>query len=259
MVDLESAGTPPPNHPAAPPRPTPHRPPFERAGSWVSWFGPGRLVVTALCVVIVAAGGFWLVRAPAPPAEATLPTATQSSLVGSSLVSSTPASTTESPTVEFDPTPPTTSGPIVVHVAGHVAAPGVYMLDEARRVDDAIDRAGGPSADADLDAVNLAQELFDGQRLYVPARGEVEPSELEVVTPPLAASVDAPELPAGPVDLNRATVDQLDTLPGVGPSTAQAIVDERERNGPFATVDELERVPGIGPAKLEALRGLVSV
>ena len=76
MVDFEAAGAPPPNHPAAPPRPAPRRPPFERAGSWLSWFGPGRLVVTAICVVIVAAGGFWLVRAPVPPAEATLPAAT---------------------------------------------------------------------------------------------------------------------------------------------------------------------------------------
>ena len=152
---------------------------------------------------------------------------------------------------------------IVVHVAGRVREPGVLQLPGDSRVHDAVEQAGGAAADADLDALNLAQPLADGQRLYVPRAGEVDPSAIPTLSPPASAGDEAAgdggDAPTGPVDINRATSGDFERLPGVGPATAQAIIDDRARNGPFLSVDDLERVPGIGPAKLAALRDLVSV
>jgi competence protein ComEA len=139
---------------------------------------------------------------------------------------------------------------ITVHVAGAVMAPGVYRLAAGVRVHDAIEAAGGPIGDADVDALNLAADVADGSRVYVPTVGE------HVVLVPDAAGGSSS--PAGPIDVNRASAVELETLPGVGPATATAIVTERERNGPFLTVDDLERVPGIGPAKLAAMRDFVT-
>ena len=261
-----------------PPRPIPDRSTAERVAAWVTWFGLGRMVLAAVSVVVVAGGVFWLVRMPSPSVEAVLPQATgaapQATLPPPSTLDD-PAPTTSAPGVPTPGGPSPASagpepGPVVVHVAGAVTAPGVYRLDGSPRVNDAIVAAGGARAGAELDALNLAQPLYDGQRLYVPAAGELDEDEIaagvaELVSPdvrpdpaPAAGSVTA-TVPSGPVDLNRATVGELETLPGVGPSTAQAIVDDRERNGPFATVDDLDRVPGIGPSKLDALRGLVTV
>ncbi len=101
--------------------------------------------------------------------------------------------------------------------------------------------------------MNLAAVVVDATRIYVPVVGEEVPPEVVVGSGSGLASI-----PTGPVDVNRATADELDELPGVGPATALAIVTERERNGPFVDVDDLDRVPGIGPAKLEALRDLVT-
>jgi competence protein ComEA len=137
----------------------------------------------------------------------------------------------------------------------------VYELDSSRRVHDAIDRAGGPAESADLDLLNLAQELSDGQRLYVPALGEVGHEGQLYVSPAPDGATEGAEAnaPSGPIDLNRASAADLETLPGIGPATAAAIVDDRERNGPFSSVDDLERVPGIGPSKLGAIRDFVEV
>lgn len=154
----------------------------------------------------------------------------------------------------------TTVPGMVVHAAGAVRQPGVYLLPAGARVADLLDRAGGPTADTDLDRLNLAAPLADGQRLYVPRRGEQAPPVVGPDGGVAAPGVSvAGSVPAGPIDLNTATVEQLDTLPGIGPATAAAIVDHRERTGPFASVDALLDVRGIGPAKLEALRELVSV
>jgi competence protein ComEA len=125
-----------------------------------------------------------------------------------------------------------------------------------------VSAAGGLRADADPDRVNLAAPLTDGQRVVVPVLGQ--PAPVDVGTgaaggAAAGASGDAADGGAGPVDLNTATADQLDTLPGVGPSTAAAIIDHRDASGPFASVDELLDVRGIGEAKLEALRDLVTV
>jgi competence protein ComEA len=160
--------------------------------------------------------------------------------------------------------PPSTGvARLVVHAAGAVASPGVHEVASGARVADLLAASGGPTPDADLDRVNLAAPLADGQRLYVPRRGEVSPpvvadgsgSAATGRGPGGAASAGA----GGPVDLNSADVDGLDALPGVGPSTASAIVEHRETNGPFSSVDQLLDVRGIGPAKLEGLRDLVTV
>jgi competence protein ComEA len=222
----------------------------------VAWFGVTRLVLTGVVVAVVAVGGFWLVRTPPPATEATLPVVSASS----------PTATLPTPTAAAaPPVDPRSSAPssvasiVFVHVAGAVVVPGVYRLDGPGRVHEAIERAGGATPEADLDALNLAQPLADGQRLYVPRVGDVDPAGIPVVLPISTAAADPATTTPGPVDVNRATTAELEELPGVGPATAAAIVDDRERNGPFATVDELDRVPGIGPSKLDALRDLVTV
>ena len=158
--------------------------------------------------------------------------------------------------------------PLVVHVAGQVAVPGVYRLASGARVVDAVDIAGGLLPEADVDVVNLAAPVADGQRIYVPRVGQDPPV---VVTGGGGANAPAGSAvvaaggtsggsggSGGPVALSTATAEQLDTLPGVGPATAAAIIAYRDEHGPFTSVEQLGEVSGIGPAKLAALRDLVS-
>jgi len=240
-----------------PQRPLPARPIAEVIRAWLQWFGLIRLVVVAVAVCAVGAGAYWLLRAPATPIENTLPMAARSSTTTSSSTSVTTAMASAGVSTS---TTAAAAGPLVVDVAGAVVAPGVYELTAGARAHDAIEVAGGLAADADVDALNLAAPLRDGDRLYVPHRGVPVPT---VVVPtgggtPTGSSV-AGSTPSAPVDLNRATVDELDVLPGIGPATAAAIVAYREQVGPFAAIDDLLKVQGIGPAKLDAIRGLVVV
>jgi competence protein ComEA len=142
---------------------------------------------------------------------------------------------------------------LVVHVVGAVRRPGLYRLDEGSRVADAVALAGGAGPKADLAAVNLAAPVTDGTQVLVPRRGQGATAGTGVASPGSAAAS-----PPGPVRLNTATLEQLDTLPGIGPVTAQRILQYREAYGPFSSVDELDAVPGIGPARLEQLRELVA-
>jgi competence protein ComEA len=148
------------------------------------------------------------------------------------------------------------TGLITVHVAGAVVSPGIYGLPAGARVADAVTAAGGPLADAEPDRLNLAARVSDGDRVAVPRKGDPAANGAGTDAPAGAPGATAP---AGPLDLNTATVEQLDTLPGVGPATAQAIVTYRTRHGRFRSVTELLEVPGIGPTKLEAVRPLVRV
>ncbi|MFZ9426004.1 MAG: helix-hairpin-helix domain-containing protein [Ilumatobacteraceae bacterium] len=195
---------------------------------WIVWVGWRRIVAGVASAGVIGGIGVLLLRTPSAPVEDELTYATTSvPSAGSSTVNT-----------------------VMIHVAGSVARPGVYSLPDGARVVDAIDSAGGPIFGADVDAINLAATISDGQRVYVPAVGEV-------VIP--ANSDPANVGPVFPIDLNTATAADLDALPGIGPSTAAAIIRQRESTGPFASVDSLLDVPGIGRSKLEAIRGLVRV
>jgi competence protein ComEA len=135
-------------------------------------------------------------------------------------------------------------GDVVVDVTGAVARPGVYRLPAGARVTDAVERAGGASGGALLEAINLAARLADGQQVVVPKRGPAGA--------PLSAAAGASE--EGPISLGTATVEQLDTIEGIGPVTAQDIVEFRDEHGGLSSVDQLDQVSGIGPATMESLR-----
>ena len=143
-----------------------------------------------------------------------------------------------------------------VYVSGNVRRPGVYPVSPGSRIIDLVNAAGGTVGDADIVVVNMAQPLFDGQQVHVPARGEID---LGIAAPaPPALAVRAPGRPArrsdGRIDINRATAEELTQLKGVGPLLAERIVEHRERHGPFDSVEDLLQVRGIGTSKLKGLR-----
>lgn len=139
---------------------------------------------------------------------------------------------------------------VTVDVDGAVAQPNVIQLPEGSRVQDAIEACGGLAADADVSGINRASLLQDGQKIYVPKAGEV--SQVPGAAGDVATGGTL-------VNINIATVEELDGLPGVGEATAQAIVDDREANGAFASIEDLMRVSGIGEKKFEKLRDLICV
>jgi competence protein ComEA len=157
---------------------------------------------------------------------------------------------------DITPEPTSTPAPLRVYVSGAVRAQGVYRLPPNSLVEDAITEAGGAAEDADLIAINLAHPLSDGEQIYVPVQGETDP-------PPLLSSEKPDdnsrtktfELPDEPIDLNTATAEELEALPGVGPKTAALIIQER----PYSSVEDLVRVKGIGKKTLEKLRPHIKV
>lgn len=190
------------------------------------------LIAYAACAVLVVVLGWRVLRSDEAPSS-----------VPAAAPSRAPASVSAAPARRA-----------TVHVVGAVRDAGVYRLADGARVQDAIARAGGATAKADLQAINLAAKVADGQQVVVPRRG--------------AAAAPAAAAPGGggggagaaaPISLNSATAEQLDTLDGVGPSTAQKILDYRTAHGGFSSVDDLAQIPGIGPKKLESLRKQVTV
>jgi competence protein ComEA len=161
------------------------------------------------------------------------------------------------------------SGAVIVHVAGAVRKPGVYRLTGAARVADAVERAGGATRRADLGGVNLAAKLEDGRQIVVPLRARagaagtaasgVAASGGGGAGATAAGGAAGAGQPAAPVNLNTATPEQLDTLPGVGPATVQKILEYREQHGGFGSVEELGQVSGIGEKRMAALRDQVQV
>ncbi len=143
------------------------------------------------------------------------------------------------------------SARVVVDVVGEVRRPGLYRLADGSRIADAVARAGGATRKAELAQVNLAAPLADGEQVVVPTRGSA------AAAAPAAAGGGDAAAPSAPIQLSTATLEQLDSLPGVGPATAQKILDYRTKHGAFSSVDELDAVPGIGPKRLEQLRDLV--
>jgi competence protein ComEA len=216
---------------------------------WVSFIGITRLVIGLLATTIASAGIWLLVRPSAPLVESVAPHASGVGIVA-------PLSTL--------PTPLT----VRIHVAGAVVRPGVYSVSSSSRVVDAVTAAGGPTSRADLERINLAQTIVDTEQVFVPFRSSrttkitvaprLRPSRTTV--PDALPIIGVPSTTVTPlINLNSATSDQLDTLPGVGPSTAKAIISYRNRKGPFGKVEDLLNVPGIGPSKVAALRDQVTV
>jgi competence protein ComEA len=136
---------------------------------------------------------------------------------------------------------------VVVDVTGAVDEPGVYRLPAGSRVNDAVQRAGGATARASVESINLAARLTDGQQVVVP---EKAPGSSAAV----ASTGAAPGEQAGPISLGTATVEQLDTIEGIGPVTAQKILEFRDQHGGISSIDQLDQIDGIGPATMEALR-----
>jgi competence protein ComEA len=235
-------------------------------------------IVAAMGIALVALGlAWWLLRPAAPPMESTLPLATSGApgaTDGATPDEAGDAAAAATTIADGSTAATSTTTPkVVVQAAGAVASPGLYRLEPGARVDDLIRAAGGLTERADRDRINLASAVNDGERIWIPLRGQADPPDVVTATPGSTASGAAPSTPtgeagspgaspapaAGPIDLNTADAAALDALPGVGPATATAILSYREQTGPFSSVDELLEVRGIGEAKLEQLRPLVRV
>lgn len=245
-----------------------------RASSALDWYGPARALATAGSIVVVCIGAWWLLRAPAPPLENSLPFA------GSVSDSASPPLVAGSPA-----TFPTSSiglGEITVHVVGAVVSPGVYTIASASRVTDAVEAAGGPAPEADLSMVNLALPLTDSDQVFIPSKGaqrsrtttpasHVRRTNPTVATVPqaIAAASTVPVVATGGpsagsgnggvVNINTADAVALETLPGVGPATAKAILAHRAANGPFGRPEDLLEVKGIGDGKFAAMKPFIAV
>lgn len=167
------------------------------------------------------------------------------------------------PSVSYEaPAPATTMtvARLTVHVDGAVASPGVYVVvGELPRVNDAIVAAGGLAEGADTTGLNLAAAVADGDKVHVPLEGEGQPTGVPEPAGSSQASAQGGTKSSGLVNINKASVEELDALPGVGQSTAQAIVDDRDANGAFASIEDLMRVSGIGEKKFEKLKGKICV
>ena len=211
-----------------------------------------RVLAAAIGVVVVVIGAWWVVRVPPPPIDDRLPMATATTI----------------------PSTVVASAQLVVHVTGAVRSPGVFRLAPDARVVDAVAAAGGTTALADTVAVNFAATLVDGAQVFIPVRGRTTstttarprpgvnpppPPTVAVVTPSPVASTSGTVASGVVVNLNTASLAELDALPGIGPSTAQAIIDYRVVKGRFKSVEDLLNVRGIGEAKLAALRPRVGV
>jgi competence protein ComEA len=213
------------------------------------------LAAYAACVVLVVLLGWRVLRADGEASTAPVQR-------GSAATTTTTAGASDGPSVSVAPA---RDGSATVHVVGAVRRPGVYRLRLGQRVEDAIQRAGGANGASDLQAINLAAKIADGQQVVVPRRAAAGGTGAAAGGGgggPGGASAGggaAGGAPSGPINLNSATAEQLDTLDGVGPATAQKILEYRTQHGGFSAVEDLAQIPGIGPKKLEALKAQVTV
>jgi competence protein ComEA len=233
----------------------------QRLTDLIRWIGFSRILASAFGVIVMVVGVWWVVRVPPPPPEATIPFASSTIAVG--LVA---------PGLGNVASPASAVARITIYVSGEVVKPGVYVLLPTARIIDALQAAGGATSAADLVVVNLAAPLVDAAQVFIPRIGSTPrvklPRPRAGINLPTAGSVvvgssgggtGSGSVVPGIVDLNSASLSDLDSLPGVGPSTAQAIIDYRVANGPYASVDDLLNVRGIGPSKLAAMRVRVRV
>jgi competence protein ComEA len=174
-------------------------------------------------------------------------------LVAGLLYQTTRAPTGEPVTLLPSPTPE----PIMVYVTGAVQRPGVYQVPRDSRLVDVVALAGGFLEGADVTQINLAEKLEDGQQIAIPGVSDFPTPQLTIGGGGLLVTPTPPA--SGPINLNTATQTQLEALPGIGPSTAEKIIQYREDNGPFERVEDLLKIPGIGPETLDKIRSLVKV
>lgn len=236
----------------------------EKCSHFLKWYGPARAFATAGSVAVVCVGAWWLLRAPAPPLENSIPLVTIASASdssSSSVVGAIPSTTLVG------------VREVVVHVAGAVNTPGVYRLKPAARVIDAVNAAGGVTASADTAAVNLALPLLDAEQVYIPTRSSKKPHTTVAVQRKLPTTPNSPSSTVAAaivgatessvksvlININTATALELEALPSVGPSTAKAIVLFRTKNGPFGKAEDLLKVTGIGDGKLAAMKPFVAL
>ena len=196
------------------------------------------VVYGAVAVALLLVGARWIRSADAQPSD--------TGGVSYSPASAGDSSGSGSGSFAVDPQG---GGDVVVDVAGAVGRPGVYRLPAGSRVDDAVERAGGPTPKAEAESINLAARLSDGQQIVVPSRA-TSPAGVASGSASGATSAES----TGPISLGTATVEQLDTIDGIGPVTAQDIIDFRDQHGGVSSVDQLDEISGIGPATMDALR-----
>jgi competence protein ComEA len=152
-----------------------------------------------------------------------------------------------------------TDAPIAIHVIGAVPRPGLYEFPKGARVQNAIDAAGGLLVGANTDVLNLAALLEDGQQLDIPFAAGVQEAPLAIELPSSVTPTAVVNPNIDLININTATLEEFDSLPGIGPTTAQKIVDYRDANGPFAAIEDIMNVSGIGPATFEDIKGLITV
>ncbi len=187
----------------------------------------GYILITVINVIILGVVIVFLRRPPPPEL----------------IVTSPPPTATPLPT----PTPP----PVQVYVSGAVTHPDVYELPTESIVKDAIEAAGGAASEADLDRINLALPVMDGQHIYVPQRGEESPP----ISPPTESSSTTSGQAGGKININTASQSEIETLPGIGPSRAQGIIENR----PYDSIEEIQQVPGIGEVTFQKLKDSITV
>ena len=216
----------------------------------IKWFGLSRLIGSVLSLIAVALAGWWLLRVPPPPPEDSIPIASTATTLSFAVSSPQKIELDEKLDTEL-------ATELTVHIAGAVKTPGVYQLQVGARINDGVVAAGGATAQADLDSVNLAMLLSEGEQIYIPKRNDkphiiVQPRFTSSSNLNSSNSATNNELQIS-ININTATAIELEQLAGVGPSTAKAIIEFRQKNGGFKTVEDLLNVRGIGPAKLSEI------
>jgi competence protein ComEA len=215
---------------------------------WPRWRRDPRLATAGLALIALAAGAWWVRLSVSGPRGAGAQSGGSPTTQFRDQASSSPSVATTAATVFF------------IDVGGAVRRPGVVSLPASARVIDALTAAGGALPNAELDRINLAAHLIDGMRIAVPRRGApTDPAAPTGVGGAITGGAGEAPSASAPLDLNAATQAQLEALPGIGPSLARAIIQERDREGGFKTVEDLRRVRGIGDVRFAQLRELVTV